>query len=185
MLIIDLIKVVLEEIYGDWKYSTTGQRVRLIILHGLLLTPLIYVLGFLALCFECGLRSPLWSVDVFWSMFGVLTGAGVIIGLIYAISVKTQEKNKARNERLVEEKKLKDASNLAQRQQYAKEFKGKADSSIQQCLNYLNMCKKNNIQSDYLASTLQKSLWMEFDEVSTRLQRLDDIVSELKIKEGK
>jgi len=151
----------------------------------------------------CGVSTygifPMWSSTIFFSITIFCGVAGTVIGTVYGIATQVQEGKKKRLEKkraeelaILEKKRAEEEKQRAeetaiikQRQAYANEFLEKSNNMIQQCINYSVMCKEIKLQSDYSAVTLQKDLLTELDNVSIRLQRLDDIVSELKTKEGK
>jgi hypothetical protein len=94
------------DFWKDWKYKSTGRRVWVLILTGLIGAPMLYVaailLEFWACFFSCGnacrdydgephCALPIWTPANFGYTFLFLSIAGIIIGIIYAIAVGTQE----------------------------------------------------------------------------------------------
>jgi len=152
----------------------------------------LYVLAFLLefiICFfscagcsyDCSL--PMWTGKTFGSIIAILSLAGIVIGVIYAIAVNTQAKVEESSEK-------RKSKSMQQRQEYASEFKRKSDNAISECEYHQNKTAKLDpkmikMNPNHEAKTLQEKLWYALDDVSTSLQKLDDIVSELKIEEGK
>jgi hypothetical protein len=99
------------DFWKEWKYKSTGQRVWVLILTGLIGAPVLYVAAFLLEtlvwfcdCFQCrGFENwvcnesrtcviqPIWTGVAFGGTFAFLSIAGIIIAIIYAIAAGTQQ----------------------------------------------------------------------------------------------
>ena len=165
-----------------WADDSTAVKAWKIIGIGFIGALVLYVaafaLEFLACFFSCGqaglcvgepIMLPIWTGSAFGGTFAVLSIAGIVIGIIYAITVNVQ-KNSEEREKL----------NLEQRQKYAVDFQKEYGSAIEQCGNHLSIIGKTKLHPNYEAVTLQEDLWNVLDDVSTLLQKLDIIAGELR-----
>jgi len=119
---------------------------------------------------SCVGRLGMYNTDVAIAIFGFCSIAGTIIGTIYGIAKQSQEMQEA---------------NKRKRNDYALDFKRKHDDTIRECGYHKNIIERKELQSNYSAVILQGNVWDALDDASTSLQKLDGIVNELKIKEGK
>jgi flagellar hook-basal body complex protein FliE len=144
---------------------------------------------------------PIWSGKIFTKVFYFCGGAGIVIGVVYGIVKQVEDNERTRNyykhheeelRKKEEERRKKEeeeyrnaeaAKNKAdkeQRQKNAAEFKGTLPSAIERCRNNMEISETWELRPDYKTADLQKKIWDAVNEASLPLQRLDDIVRELK-----
>ena len=195
--------------FRDWEYKSTGERVRTIIITGLIGAPVLYLVAFLLeflICFCTCNPEPIlsgncvlgavWTGDAFWGTFGVLSIGGIVIGIIYAIAVQAQSSNEERREKKQAEEK--DAAKKKQREieEKRKEEEARKAAELKLRQGYasefqkkqddvIRECEKQKRNSeeplsyDPKATALQEKLWEAVNDVSIPLQRLADIVNDL------
>jgi len=184
----------IKDFFTDMEYDSTAKRVGKIIVTGIVAAPALYilasVLNLVACFFSCGnygcptgdcrygsnscFPSEMWSASAFGYTLLFLSIAGIVIGVVYAIGVQVQKNIEERENNRIE-----------QRKEYALEFKRRSDKAISECVNYKNLSEKKQLQPNFSAVALQENVWDALDDASTSLKKLDGIVNELKIKEGK
>lgn len=102
----------------------------------------------------------------------------LVICVLYYIYDYFSKKNKIKKEQEVKEDEERREADLKQKQQYASEFKGKANSAIKKCYQNKESCEKAITNPTYKSVSLQNELWNALHDASISLQKLDNIVAE-------
>jgi hypothetical protein len=156
---------------------------------------------------SCAGQAGLYKEGVSSKIFGFLAIAGAAIGFLGGIIAQIQKNGKIRKEKEDEEdarrkeedekraidmraylKGREEAEKEAQedRMRYAREFKSSIlPPAIERCRSNMQLSESWDLEPTYEAVSLQRDVWTAINEASLPLQRLDDIVSELKAAGGK
>jgi hypothetical protein len=92
-------------------------------------------------------------------------------------------RNEAEEARRKAEKERKDAER-EQRQRNVADVKEKLSNAVRQCQQDVRISEMWELRPNYEAAALQRDVWAATDDASAQLQRLEDIVSELKRAAG-
>jgi len=141
---------------------------------------------------SCIGQTGLYKKEVVLRIFIYLGIAGTTIGIIAGIVAQIQKNVKMqetmRNLEAELRRKAMAEKNKADQEQQRKnkdEFRSKLSGLLDVCQRNMNASKDWGLNPAYESTVLQKSIWDAVDEASVELQKLDDIVSELKVVESK